>query len=42
LVFPCQRLPGGWANALTGEMLDLHPTHWRAWQMQRCDTSDLH
>ena len=26
LVFPCQRLPGGWANALTGEMLDQgHP-----------------
>ena len=42
LVFPCQRLPGGWANALTGEMLDLHPTHWRAWQIQRCDAGDLH
>lgn len=42
LVFPCLRLPGGWANALTGELLDVHPTHWRSWPTQRCDTSDLH
>ncbi|MBB3593686.1 hypothetical protein FHX08_004089 [Rhizobium sp. BK529] len=42
LVFPCQRLPGGWANAVTGEMLDIHPTHWRTWQNQRCDPSNLH
>ncbi len=42
LVFPCQRRPDGWINALTGEMLYVDPTHWRIWQMQRCDASDLH
>jgi hypothetical protein len=42
LVFPCQRLPGGWANALTGEILDIHPTHWRAWQIHRGALSELH
>lgn len=42
LVFPCQRLAGGWANALTGEMLDVHPTHWRSWRIRRNNGSDLH
>ncbi|MBB3351101.1 hypothetical protein CO660_01405 [Rhizobium sp. L9] len=42
LVFPCQRLARGWANALTGEILDVHPTHWRAWQIRPDDGSDLH
>ncbi|UVD60041.1 hypothetical protein NE852_27045 (plasmid) [Rhizobium sp. Pop5] len=42
LVFPCQRLPGGWVNALTDEMLDVHPTHWRAWQIPRRAMSNLH
>ncbi|MBP2449042.1 hypothetical protein [Rhizobium leguminosarum] len=41
LVFPCQRRPGGWINAMTGEVLDVHPTHWRVWQIYRCVVSDL-
>ena len=41
LVFPCRRMPGGWVNALTGEILDVHPTHWRAWQRVRGDAPDL-
>jgi hypothetical protein len=41
LVFPCQRLPGGWINAMTGEVIDIRPTHWRVWQIYRCDVSDL-
>nr|WP_133707558.1 hypothetical protein [Rhizobium sp. BK313] len=31
LVFPCQRIPVGWIDARTGEILDVHPTHWRTW-----------
>lgn len=32
LVFPCQRISGGWVNAVSKERLDVRPTHWRAWQ----------
>lgn len=42
LVFPCQRQPYGWINALTGERLDVHPTHWRTWQIHQCDVPALH
>jgi hypothetical protein len=31
LVFPCRRIPHGWAKSETGERLDLLPTHWREW-----------
>lgn len=31
LVFPCQRIFGGWVDARTGSELDVHPTHWRRW-----------
>ncbi len=31
LVFPCRRILGGCMNASTRERLDVHPTHWRAW-----------
>jgi hypothetical protein len=31
LVFPCRRIADGWMNALTGERLDVRPTHWREW-----------
>jgi hypothetical protein len=31
LVFPCRRILGGWMKAETKERLDVHPTHWRAW-----------
>lgn len=41
LVFPCQRLPDGWINAVTGDTLDIHPTHWRLWQIHRRDGSGL-
>lgn len=41
LVFPCQRRLDGWVNAVTGEVLDIHPTHWRLWQIHRCDVSGL-
>lgn len=32
LIFPCRKGPDGWVNAETGELLDVHPTHWRIWQ----------
>ncbi|TPL71515.1 hypothetical protein FJ954_18160 [Mesorhizobium sp. B2-3-15] len=32
LVFPCTKDREYWKNALTGERIDIHPTHWRAWQ----------
>jgi hypothetical protein len=31
LVFPCRRVKTGWANALTGKPVIVHPTHWRDW-----------
>jgi hypothetical protein len=31
LVFPCRRADGGWSNALTRELVIVHPTHWRYW-----------
>ena len=42
LVFPCQRLSDGWIDAISREMLDIHPTHWRPWQNRRSDGSGLH
>jgi hypothetical protein len=35
LVFPCQRIQGGWINASTKERLDVRPTHWRPWTDKR-------
>ncbi len=32
LIFPCRLLGQAWVNARTGKMVDIHPTHWRAWQ----------
>jgi hypothetical protein len=32
LVFPCRRTEDGWSDALTGQPVDVNPTHWRAWQ----------
>jgi hypothetical protein len=26
---------------MTGEVLDVHPTHWRVWQIYRCVVSGL-
>jgi hypothetical protein len=27
---------------MTGERLEVHPTHWRIWHIHRCDVSRLH
>jgi len=31
LVFPCQRILGGWARSDTKARINVHPTHWREW-----------
>jgi hypothetical protein len=31
LVFPCRRVLRGWMNAMTRQLIDVHPTHWREW-----------
>jgi len=31
LIFPCRRIPDGWVNAETNARIEVHPTHWRAW-----------
>lgn len=31
LVFPCRRIPSGWARANTSEKIEVSPTHWRDW-----------
>jgi hypothetical protein len=31
LLFPCQRKPYGWINALTKRRVEVDPTHWREW-----------
>nr|WP_091585716.1 hypothetical protein [Mesorhizobium qingshengii] len=31
LIFPCEKLPNGWRNAITGRLVDVNPTHWRHW-----------
>lgn len=33
LAFPCRRVVAGWTKKDTGELVEVHPTHWRAWQM---------
>lgn len=35
LVFPCRRIPDGWAKKETGELIDVHPSHWREWREER-------
>jgi hypothetical protein len=32
LVFRCRRTRRGWANAATGQTIDVRPTHWREWE----------
>ena len=39
LVFPCRKGAEGWKNALTGERIDVHPTHWREWQGESVSTN---
>ena len=31
VVFPCRRMVHGWVNAASGASVELHPSHWRAW-----------
>ncbi|QOZ20318.1 hypothetical protein XI02_38855 [Bradyrhizobium sp. CCBAU 21365] len=31
LVFPCRRVQLGWVKSASGEAINVHPTHWRAW-----------
>jgi hypothetical protein len=31
LVFPCRRTLAGWADAKTGKLVSVDPTHWRLW-----------
>jgi hypothetical protein len=35
LVFPCRRVVGGWVKSESGTPIDIHPTHWREWQVSR-------
>ncbi|RWB65845.1 MAG: hypothetical protein EOQ52_15340 [Mesorhizobium sp.] len=35
LVFPCEKGREGWQHAVTGIRVDIRPTHWRAWQLER-------
>jgi hypothetical protein len=32
LAFPCRRILGGWADAITKKLVAVNPTHWREWQ----------
>ncbi|MGE0524059.1 MAG: hypothetical protein AB7O60_13580 [Variibacter sp.] len=32
LVIQCRRTPVGWADAISGRPVDVHPTHWRYWR----------
>jgi hypothetical protein len=31
VAFACRRVVGGWVNAGTRQLIDVHPTHWREW-----------
>jgi hypothetical protein len=33
LVFACRRILHGWVRAGTGERVEVHPTHWREWEI---------
>jgi hypothetical protein len=35
LVFACRRIPAGWLKSKTNQWVDVHPTHWRAWTIDR-------
>ncbi|WP_246135899.1 hypothetical protein [Mesorhizobium intechi] len=40
LVFPCQRVGEGWKNVATGARVDIRPTHWRDWAMEKTLNED--
>jgi hypothetical protein len=33
LVFPCRRAGIDWVNAVSGGLVEVHPTHWRIWRL---------
>ncbi|WP_407067853.1 hypothetical protein [Mesorhizobium sp. M8A.F.Ca.ET.213.01.1.1] len=35
LVFACRRVTEGWKNAASGARVDIRPTHWRDWDLER-------
>jgi hypothetical protein len=37
LVFPCQRIEGGWIDVTRGARINVRPTHWREWRRLTCD-----
>lgn len=42
IIFPCQRSDMGWVNAKSGNVVDVHPTHWRFWGPEMLDSVSLH
>ncbi len=32
LEFRCRHKEGCWINAKTGDLIEVHPTHWRHWE----------
>ena len=32
-IFPCRRSLRGWIKSETGQHVELHPTHWRNWEL---------
>nr|WP_246506170.1 hypothetical protein [Mesorhizobium silamurunense] len=35
LVFPCEKGSEGWRHAITGIRVDIRPTHWRDWHLEK-------
>ncbi len=35
VVFPCRRIAGGWIKASGGGPVEIHPTHWREWEVSK-------
>ncbi|WP_348631755.1 hypothetical protein [Mesorhizobium sp. M1D.F.Ca.ET.234.01.1.1] len=35
LVFPCEKSREGWLHAVSGLRIDIRPTHWRDWELQK-------
>lgn len=33
VVFPCRRVVSGWIKSETRRPVELHPTHWRNWEL---------
>jgi hypothetical protein len=35
LVFPCRRSDTGWTRSENGDRVDVRPTHWRNWAVDK-------